>query len=233
MSTSALDIITGAAKLIGVVFKSESLSADEANDGLIALNDMLDSWSNDNLMTYVFTLESFNLTGAATYTWGVGGDFNSARPIDIATAVVRYATIDYPLDIITQQEYQTEISIKSITSPIPQFLTYDNGYPLGTISIYAVPTTGSTLRMLSNKPLANLSALTSVVDLPPGWKKALKYGLALEIAPQYGVEPSGLVIKQAQMAMGAIKRSTNINNAMPLMPTDTIKFSIYGGTPGN
>lgn len=230
MTTSALDIITGAAKLLGVLYKNEALAADEANDGLIALNEMLDSWSNDNLMTTAYTLESFPLTGAASYTIGTGGVFNTARPINIVTAVVRLSSIDYPLKMITPEEYQEEIPIKSITSPIPQFLTYDNGYPLGTITIYAVPTAGSTLRMLSNKPLSNLSALTTTVDLPPGWKRALKNNLAIELAAEYGVEPSATVIRNAAQSMGALKRATAINNAMPFMPALPVRYSIYGGT---
>lgn len=235
MTTSALDIITGAAKLIGVVFKNEALSADEANDGLVTLNDMLDTWSNDNLTSWAYTLESFSLTGAATYTIGSGGDFNTSRPINIVTAVVRLSSIDYPLTPITQEQYQKEIAIKSIASPIPEYLTYDNGYPLGTISIYAVPTSGSTLRMLSNKPISNLSALTTTVDLPPGWKRAMKYNLAVDLAPQYGTaaQVSPDVAQTARTSLGAIKRSTAINNAMPFMPSGAQRYSIYGGTPGN
>lgn len=229
MTTSALEIITGAAKLIGVVFKSEVLDADESNDGLVALNDMLDTWSNDNLTTFAYTLESFTLTGSATYTIGVGGTFNTARPINIATAVVRLATIDYPLKIITQEQYQEEVPIKSLPSSIPQYLTYDNGFPLGTISIYGVPTGGTTLRMLSNKPLANLSALTTTVDLPPGWKRALKYNLAMELAPEYGADVPPNVQATAKTSLGAIKRSTSINNAMPLM-ADTVRVgNIFSG----
>lgn len=232
MTTSALDIITGAAKLIGVVFKSEVLSDDEANDGLVVLNDMLDSWSNEELTTFAYTLESFSLTGATSYTIGSGGNFNTSRPINIVTAVVRIATIDYPLKSITQEEYQQQIALKSITSPIPQFIAYDNAYPLGTINLFPVATSGSTLRMLSNKPLANLSALTSTVDLPPGWKKALKYNLAVDLAPQYGQQPDPSIAQQARMAKGAIMRATAINNAMPLIPSDVARYSIYGGTPG-
>lgn len=228
--TTALDIITGAAKLIGVIFKSETLSDDEAIDGLVALNDMLDTWSNDNLTTFSYTLESFPLTSAASYTIGSGGAFNTSRPVNIVTAVVRYASIDYPLKVITQEEYQLEVPIKSIASPIPQFLTYDNGYPLGTITIYAVPTGGSTLRMLSNKPLSNLSSLTTVVDLPPGWKRALKYNLAIELAPEYGAEVSAAIAQNAATSLGAIKRSTAINNAIPFMPVLPEYYSIYGGT---
>lgn len=230
MTTSALDIITGAAKLLGVTFKSEPLDSDEANDGLIALNDMLDSWSNDSLTASAYTLESFSLTGAASYTMGVGGTFNTSRPINIVTAVVRISSVDYPLEIITQEQYQLEIPQKSISSQIPEVLTYDNGYPLATITMYAVPTSGSTLRLLSNKPLSNLSALTTTVDFPPGWKRALKNNLAIDLAPEYGVEPSASVVRNANQSLGAIKRANSINSAMPYMPVLPQRYSILGGT---
>lgn len=230
MTTSALDIITGAAKLLGVVFKSEVLPADEANDGLILLNDMLDTWSNDDVSTISYTLENFSITGASSYTIGSGGTFNTSRPINIISAVIRLSSVDYPLQIITQEEYQTEISIKSLTSQIPQYLTYDNGYPLGTIKMFPVPTSGSTLYLQSNKPLSNLSALATVVDLPPGWKRALKYNLALDMAPQYGVEAPAEVQRIAITSLGSIRRATAINNAMPLLPSPVSRYSIYGGT---
>lgn len=230
MTTSALDIITGAAKLLGVIFKSEPLDSDEANDGLVLLNDMLDSWSNDSLTTSAYTLESFSLTGAASYTIGASGTFNTSRPINIVTAVVRISSVDYPLEIITQEQYQLEIPQKSISSQIPEVLTYDNGYPLATITMYAVPTSGSTLRLLSNKPLSNLSALTTTVDLPPGWKRALKNNLAIDLAPEYGVEPPASVVRNANQSLGAIRRANSINSAMPFMQAPTQGYSILGGT---
>jgi len=228
MTTTALDIINRAARLIGVTFKSEVLTADEANDGLTALNDMLDSWSNEDLLTYAYTLESFPLTSAASYTIGIGGDFNTSRPIDIASAVVRVGGIDYSLDIISLEEYQTEIPLKSIASPIPQLLTYDNGYPLGTMRIYYVPQ-GGTLTLQSNKPLSNLSSLTSTVILPPGWNKALKSNLAIDLASEYGVEVPASVIAMAKESKGLIKLSTSVNNSMPLLPSNVREGNIYSG----
>lgn len=229
MTTTALDLITGAAKLLGVVFKSETLDADESNDGLVALNDMLDGWSNDDLLTYAYTLESFPLTGALSYTMGVGGDFNTARPINIVDALVRIGTIDYPLKIISQEEYQLDIAFKSLTSPIPKFLTYDNGYPLGTIKMYAVAIAGGTLFLQSNKPLSNISSLASVVSLPPGWNRAIKNNLAIELAAQYGVDVPDSVIKNAAMSLGDIKRSTSINNPMPLLTDIVREGNIFSG----
>lgn len=226
--TSALDIITGGAKLLGLVFKSEALAADEAADGLITLNDMLDTWSNDNLATFAYTLESFPLTSSVSYTIGVGGNFNTARPINIVDAVIRSGSIDYPLTVITQEEYQTQIANKTIASTIPQYLTYDNGYPLGIIKMYPVAS-GGTLYLQSNKPLSNLSGLSTVVDLPPGWKRALKYNWALSAAGEYGIEPSASVVQVAKQSLGAIRRSTAVNNAMPLLPSVTNTSNIYTG----
>lgn len=228
MTISALDIITSAAKKIGVVFKSEALDADEANDGLTALNDMLDTWSNDDLATVSDTLESFPLTTVASYTIGAGGNFNTARPINISSVIVRVGNIDYTLAPITLDQYQEDIALKSIQSPIPKFYNYDNGYPLGTFRIYYVPN-GGTLYLQSSKPLSNLSALTTVVDLPPGWKRALIYNLAIELAPEYGAEVSTIVQQNAKTSLGAIKRSTAINNAMPLMTQDIRQGNIYSG----
>lgn len=227
MST-ALDIITGAAKLIGVVFKSETLDDDEANDGLVALNDMLDSWSNDSLLVSAYTEETFSLTGASSYTIGTGGTFNTSRPITIKTAVVRSGNIDYDLKIITPEQYQS-IALKSTASPIPEYLVYDNVYPLGTIKLYPVASAGSTLTMLSNKPLSNLSALTTAVTLAPGWKRALKYNLAIELAPEYGVDVPAWVIRNAGTSKGDLKRAANANKAMPYMPDEVTTSNIFTG----
>lgn len=226
--TTALDLIVGAAKLLGVVFKSETLSDDEAQDGLIALNDMLDSWSNDNLLTYAYTLENFPLTGAPSYTIGVGGVFNTSRPINIVDAVVRVGNVDYPLEIITPEQYQTGIGVKDVSSTIPKYLTYDNGYPLATMTFYTIPANG-TLYLQSNKPLNNLSSLISAVDLPPGFKRAIKSNLAMDLGPEYGVEVPPTVIAMAKSSLGAIRRAASINNAMPLMPSQITGENIYSG----
>lgn len=215
--TAALDIITGAAKLIGVAYKSEALSADEAADGLVSLNDMLGEWSNDSLLIYSPTLEVFSLvSGTASYTIGSGQTFNTTRPITIKNAFVRLSSVDYPLTIISTVEYNA-IPVKATSGP-PEYLVYNNAYPAGTIKLYPTPTGGS-LYIESNKPFTSFAALTTTVDLPPGWNKALRYNLALEMAPEYGVEPAALaiIVEQAKRSKGALKRSTSANIPMPLL----------------
>ena len=226
--TTVLDIITDAMKLNGTLFKGEAPSSDEAADALRTLNDMLDSWSNDDLITYSYALEQFTLTGGVSYTIGAGGDFNTTRPVNIADSVIRVGNIDYPVEAISQQQYQKYVAVKSLSSTIPQFMTYDNGYPLGIIKFYPATTNG-TLFLQSNKPLGTYAALTDVISLPVGFNKALKYNLAMELAPQYGVEVSQVVLSMARQSLGQVKRATASNQPLPLLPSNINTQNIYTG----
>ena len=53
--TTPLDIITRAMKDIGAVAAGEVPTADEAQDGLDMLNDMIAQWSNENMMVFYKT----------------------------------------------------------------------------------------------------------------------------------------------------------------------------------
>lgn len=203
MST-ALDIITSAMRKAGILTKSESPSADEAQDGLEMLNDLLASNANDGLFVYARTLESFTLSsGVSDYTIGTGGTFNTTRPVFIASAYVRTGEIDYPLSIIQDTDY-ADIGLKSIGS-IPYWLNYTNGFPLGTIKLYPVPSAGWTLFLLTEKPMSEFT-LNQTVSLPPGWMRYLKNQLALEMAPEYGQPVPAETVEIAGKAMAAIKR---------------------------
>jgi len=201
---TALGIITSAMRKAGILVKTESPSADEAQDGLEMLNDLIASNANEGLFVYARTLESFPLSGGvADYTIGTGGTFNTARPILIVSAYVRIATVDYPLTIIQDEDY-ADISIKSIGS-IPYYLNYTNAYPLATIKLYPVPSAGWTLYLLSEKQLTEFT-LNQTVSLPPGWDRYLKNQLAIEMAPEYGQQVPAETVEIASKAMAAIKR---------------------------
>lgn len=182
--TTALGIIKSAMRKGGILTKSEEPSADEVSDALDMLNDILSSLSNDSLIVYARELENFNLTsGQSDYTMGTGGDFNTARPIKIISAYVRLGTIDYPLSVITDEQYSS-ISYKTIGS-IPRFYNYTNAYPLSKFKLYPVPSSAGQIFILSEKQLSQFT-LNQTVDLPPGWKRMLINLLAIELLPEYG-----------------------------------------------
>jgi hypothetical protein len=164
---------------------------------------MLDTWSAEGLPVYAATLEGLTMTvGAASRSIGVGGNFDTVRPTQILNAFVRSSDIDYPVEIIGPGRYQG-ISTKT-TSGRPYFLHYVGTAPFGTIYLYPVPDAAETLYLDSLKPLVDLDDITATIVLPPGYKAALKSNLAVALAPEYGHDPSQLVMKEAFESKKAI-----------------------------
>lgn len=210
MSTTALQLITGALRLIQAVRKTEAITADEAEDGLAALNELLGSWSNETLNITSRVTESFNITSGTSYTIGSGQTLNTTRPISIEAAFIRIGNIDYPLTKITDEEYSS-IAYKSLGTTIPQYFNYNNGYPYGTIKIYPALVGNVGLHLLSEKPLTEIATINTEIDLPAGTKRALKYNLAVDLAPEYGKQVSEVVYKIAKESLGQIRLSVAKN----------------------
>ena len=76
--TTPFDIITRAMKDIGAVAAGEVPTPEEAQDGFDLLNDMLDQWSNENMMVFYKTEIIFPVVqNQIQYTIGPGGQVGS------------------------------------------------------------------------------------------------------------------------------------------------------------
>lgn len=226
--TTARNIIKRALQRNGVLTKDESPSGDEASDALSSLNDMIGSWSNDSLLIYARLSESFPLvSGQSSYTIGSGGDFNTARPLQILTAFTRIGDIDYEIEIIPDTAYDG-ITQKNISTSIPEVMFYQTGFPLGTITIYPVPTTGA-LHIRSEKQLIEFPSLDTDVELPPGWDRALIYNLAMELAGEYGQPVDEALYQLAMDGLNKIRTAVARNKTMDAYPYSGSENNILTG----
>lgn len=219
---TARTIITKALQKNGALVKNEAPSGDEAADGLDSLNAMIGSWGNDSLNIYARAWETFTLSGGVgSYTIGSGGAFNTVRPTNILASYVRIGSTDYTVGIIDDETYST-ISSKTLVTSIPQFLNYDNAYPLGTIRLYPVPSTAYSLFLLSEKPLTEFSSLDTTLSMPPGTERALIYNLAIELAPEYSQPISQELLKIANDSLGSIRTAVAKVRMMDAYPQNLV-----------
>lgn len=227
-TTTAKKIIKKAFQKAGILTKTQEPTADEANDALDALNDMLASWSNDTMMCYVRAWEFFPLNGGiGTYTMGTGGDFNTLRPVSIIDAYVRQGNAtDTQISIINEILFNN-IQQKDIPG-LPQWLNNDGGQPLTKIRLNPVPFGGLQLFILSEKMLTQF-ALNDNVDLPPGWNRALIYNLADEICSDYGQEMPASAAKIAITSKSLIAKSIQKNRNFDAYPQNTNVNNIFTG----
>lgn len=189
MAITANTMISRAMRLIQVFGTDENPTAQEAADGLYALNSMLDAWSIERLMIYQVQQANYSwASGAGSKTIGNGGDFSASRPARIEKDGNFFRTsddIDYPVAVHSREEYDG-IQQKTAAGSVPEYLFHDEGFPLITLYAYPVPSQTLTLYLNTWKALQQFTSLTSSINLPPGYQAAIEYNLAIWIAPEHG-----------------------------------------------
>jgi hypothetical protein len=210
-------------RLLGVAALGETPSDDESADGLSALNAMLDSWANENLMVFAQSLDAIPLTGGQTsVTVGPTGSFVTTRPVTVLdSSNIVYGAVKYPLTVLTLQDYN-DISTPTVQS-IPAGIWCLMNTPDITVTPWPVPSTAMTLNLWSNKQLQAFETLTEDLALPPGYERALAYNLAIEWAPEFEREASGTVRMIAGQSKKSLKR---VNVQVP-------SLSMPVGVPSN
>jgi len=201
------ELITSSLRLIGAIAPGESLQAGEASDGLVTLNALIDSLSNENLLIYEQKKEaSITLTpGTSSYLLGSGGSITT-RPMRVDFATIQVGTQEYAMKPLTEVEY-ARIGNKSLQSNIPEMF-WDNGaYPARTLYLYPTPSAANTLNLYTLRALSQISTLDTTVDFPPGYLRMLRFNLAIDLAPEYGRQVTPEIASAAMESKALIKRT--------------------------
>ena len=233
--TTAGDQINGALRLLGVLAEGETPSAATSQDALFALNQMIDSWGTEKLSTFTTQEQIFDwLPGFVSRTLGPSGDFVGDRPVlmDDATYFVDASTgISYGIKLINQQQYDG-IAVKNVTSTFPQVMWINTNYPDIDMHIYPVPTKVLEWHFISAAQLTQPATIATPLYFPPGYMRAFRYNLACEIAPEFGVEPSGTVGRIAMASKRNLKRINNPDDIMSIpyaIVSTRQRFNIFAG----
>jgi len=235
MATTAGDQINGALRLLGVLAEGETPSAAMSQDALGSLNQMIDSWNTERLSVFSTQDQIFTWpAGQITRTLGPSGDFVGLRPVllDEATYYRDPGTnVSFGIKFINQQQYNG-IAVKTVTSTYPQVIFVNNTYPDVTMTVYPRPTRDLEWHFISVEKLTQPATLATSLTFPPGYLRAFKYSLAMEIAPEYGVEPSPQVQRIAMTSKRNLKRINNPDDVMS-MPYAIVatrqRFNVYAG----
>lgn len=204
--------------LLGVISATEPLTADEAQDGLDALNALVASWSLERLTLYHIPRVDVPLQPSiGRYTWGPGGAIASPRPLRLDGAVLRVDAMDWPVAVLSQTEYEQGVTLKGLESTYPCSVYYETAFPLGVLHVYFVPQMPYTLGLFPVVPLTQFGSIDATVTLPEGYERLLVSGLAIELAPMYNKEASPTIAGMLAEAKSAIKRT---NAVTPLLGCD-------------
>ena len=232
---TAGDQINRALRLLGVLAEGETTSASVSQDSLLAMNQMIDSWNTERLSVFSTQDQIFTWpAGQITRTLGPTGNFVGLRPVllDDSTYYRDPGTnVSFGIKFINQQQYNG-IAVKTVTSTYPQVIFVNMTYPDVTMTVYPQPTRDLEWHFISVQKLDEPATLVTVLAFPPGYLRAFTYNLAMEIAPEFGVEPSPQVTRIAMTSKRNLKRINNPDDVMS-MPYAIVatrqRFNIYAG----
>jgi hypothetical protein len=235
MTTTAGDQINRALRLLGVLAEGETPSAEVSQDALVAFNQMIDSWNTERLSIYNTIDQVFNWpVGEIQQHLGPTGDFVGVRPVllDDSTYYRDPSTnVSFGIKFINQQQYDG-IAVKTVTSTYPQVMWINMEYPNIQMTIYPKPTRLLEWHFISVQELSQPATLDTELAFPPGYLRAFVYNLAMELAPEFGVEPSNQVQRIAMTSKRNIKRINNPDDIMSLpysLVATRQRFNIYAG----
>jgi hypothetical protein len=147
--------------------------------------------------------ELFSLTGAASYTIGVGGTFSTERPVKITGAAIQAGSlITRDLALVTAEQWAAYPK-KGVAGAFAQVLYHDGGFPTATIWIAPKPAAG-TLELYTYEKLAAIATLATNINLPEGYERALSAALGVELAPEYGRPLDGALQQKSEDAKTSI-----------------------------
>jgi len=199
------NIIKGSLRKIGVVASGEEPTNDQYNDALDVINRMLYFWSSGSDGIHAIKTESFNLvSGQAEYTYGSGGDFDSARPIHILDCWIRDNGVDFRVLETTYQNY-ADIGDKDIET-YPKVYLHNSEYPKAKLTFYPVPADSYPIFFNARKPLSQYSSSTDAIDLPPEYEEAIEFNLAIRLAPEYQTPVSQVVAMKAEESFNQLRK---------------------------
>lgn len=207
----ALDLIKSSMRLVGIISGNQTPKANESNDALNVLNDLLEDWATDNLLCWGSANNSYPaIAGKNSYMLGptvTAPDWVGQRPTSIDAAYANLNGVDYPIRMMGPDHY-SRIAVKQTTG-IPYEMWYINNFPNGEVIIYPTPDQAYTIFTIADQLLSKVATLTTTLTYPNGYAKALRWNLAVDLAAEYGVPVSPDVSRIATESKVTIMSSNN------------------------
>lgn len=231
MQFTVKDIITHVLREINVIDYNETASGPNAYFVLSRLVLLADAWQADRMTIQATERKVFDLVAnQASYTWGVGGNWNAYAPERVAAAgfintfVNPTNPLETPVDIYPD-EIWARIALKTLTSTIVWGIwierTYSNTTSLRTVFVHPIITNIGKMALYYPIPWNNVTiddaGLNTTLVLPPGYFQAIIDNLVVNSADAFEKIPTALQIEKAKNSLRVIKRS-NVLPAIARLP---------------
>lgn len=199
------DLVQASARIIGIIASGENMTDAEMSDAVSALNMLLGQWSASR--DYVYSVSTIYLTVYADspiYQVQAKLLSDEAKLNGEDIRIYRDISLNIPPNSII---YERTVAIAA--APIPMAFNFIElpSTVDGLYILYLPNGTSGELELKSlNSPQFPLKALDDIVVLPE-YLRAIKYALAIELAPEYQLPVTPDIQQQYQQSIRIMHRS--------------------------
>lgn len=234
------DIANDALLDLGVLAAGEVGDADDLENARRAANRLVDQAAAERLFIYSITATRWNIvSGTQAYTVGSGGDINVTRPSFIDRVTFQYTApgttfpVELPMGMMSDALWQAE-PIKTLTSTLPSRCYYNPTFAnsLGTLYLHPTPVSPPAQligTLYAPEQIGEFASLSTVINLPPGYRRWLVKSLAVEMAASYQRNLPPDILQAASEAKSVVKAS---NVRMYDLMLDRSVLGGAGAVPG-
>lgn len=186
---SALEIIEAMFSTLGIAQEGEALSPRMYQDGLRALNGMIQTYSaHPHLWTYT--------QGSVTLVASQAAYVVSPRALRIVEVRYRRNGIDVPMTMFSRQEYYDQPN-KTVSPSIPVNFYFDPKVSNGTLYLWPAPSVTAaaqyTIHYTYIRFMDIITETNQTLDLPQQWIEPIIWNGAKRLMSQYPVNDTSLM----------------------------------------
>jgi hypothetical protein len=182
------DVIIQSMRLIGELTPNEIPSADQLNQGLYCLNDLLDSLSTAGIYIPFVRELSFNLIpNQSDYTVSTAianPDVEFEQIVEVDLCNIIYLTTSYPLRVISLPERYLSMTQTNLTVR-PQTVTLIRSNLYSLLRFYPIPDKQYECQIRGKFMLDELELFDNLEEVPRSYYSFLRYALAREFLNIY------------------------------------------------
>lgn len=187
-------IISAALRKLQVLELGATPDANTVTNAAQLLNIMIKAWQSNGIK--LWTIDEYVLPLVASqkkYTISPSGsDLTASKPLKVLQAWLRNTSVtpnvDTPVSLLSRQEYNL-LGSKSSTGTVNS-IWYDPRATTGELYTYLTPdatcATNYQLYFVAQRPMTDVSLSSDIPDFPTEWTQSLVWGLADELAIEYG-----------------------------------------------
>ena len=195
-SVTRNDIISASLRLLGVLEEGATPNPTAIENASLVLNMMIKDWMTDGIKLWTTTEIVLPLVAGQT-SYSIGSDNTNDlvthKPLRLIQAFLRNLSvdpfIDMPMTLISEQEYNilgSKFSEGAVNSV--HYKPYVNH---GIAKVFLTPNTSTAqnyeLHLNVQRPIEDISGANQTFDFPSEWYQSLRWGLASELASEYGL----------------------------------------------